>query len=1182
LPLYSNTVTLNRGQGDLDAAGHSRNLAPTVFAGGYLGLILGTSGLQSLWLLNDPSGNALDSKGGIAGTVNAAITRSVTGIIPGETLTAMSFTGNAGVNVTFGDNYDFPNRAAFSSEVWFKLNAGLTGTRTLFSKRLAGTGGWEIQATNGPAITGVRGDAASFDFCSDPASLGAQVPALGDTYHVLFTYDGTTMILYVNGVAGTSAASTRNLPDHATALTLGTDLAGNNGVNTIIQAAAIYNVALTAQQAQDHFAGVSSASNFRVTALADNPDGYYRLGEAAGATVAATAVGTITGTYPPTPNKPTLGAPSALANDPNTAATFDGDQLGVVGDYVDLGDNFRRTGTSVFGVEAIVNPTDNTGTRMIASAIPATVAGLPLTITGTPTQGASVVTINDTGFDRVQVPTAQTDLDETQGWWAGKVVMGWASAGALPNNAPGFGAWADAAFTNRIVAYFGSGASTFALLRDSGGVAQQASVTGSWTLAETILIVAHWTATTLNVSLKGAAFTTAASTSIPTLAATNFDIGSLSTVGTLRTIMGDVVWFAAGTGVLTNTDLTTMNALGGDIVFGTLPGAANMKMRWTCADFNYERAGVGVGAGGWRFGAGAQFFASREDIGGARDTVTAPALPMNVETVVAAGYDGTNLKLYRNGVEVGTVASSRSIPTQVVAAKIGNTPDLLTTWKGKIDEVSLYDSAPSSTRWLAHATAANAPADPTTIAFTAPAAAASVSGMTVVTGTNAANAVLVEVKVDSDPYRVAVIRANGQSWSSNWDMQTLTPGTHTFTARSTTALGAQATATRDLVVSANGTIPGLLLDRFNNWSTATNTNKYAVVNGSINTMDQMNTGIAAGKVGLYRDMKSVQTGWIQSIDITEARNNGWLCHTKSSGGTAEYINNASDFNSRLIRMDLPAVWARWVSQTLSYYTARPWLNAILIDNSHPAAIYHPNPQQGINDPDFYPFELPDYTTWRAAFAAMYKYCCQALLDAGIFVQLNITQNMYNLPGGPPFPGSSWSQTYADADWWREISKYCHVANWERQMAANGLMQVWSGPYPGEWDAARAWQPFVNSLGIDFMTGGAFAKQGGSATADIQGVIYGRASLLLDWNGRGGYIKQADLENTGDPWPSNPSWHDDVGQPLAPAENVAPHVYGRQFTLRKVLVNSNSYGSANQAFTWLGTSYNMPSPSALIV
>jgi hypothetical protein len=47
---------------------------------------------------------------------------------------------------------------------------------------------------------------------------------------------------------------------------------------------------------------------------------YWRLGETSG-TVAADTTGTFTGTYV---NKPTLGSPGAIANDPNTAVTFNG------------------------------------------------------------------------------------------------------------------------------------------------------------------------------------------------------------------------------------------------------------------------------------------------------------------------------------------------------------------------------------------------------------------------------------------------------------------------------------------------------------------------------------------------------------------------------------------------------------------------------------------------------------------------------------------------------------------------------------------------------------------------------------------------------------------------------------------------------------------------------------------
>ena len=97
-------------------------------------------------------------------------------------------------------------------------------------------------------------------------------------------------------------------------------------------------------------AGATGAATVTVTVTAnrppianDDPAGYYdtvatdasllsywRLGEAAGATVASDEGGLVNGAYPAGANKPTLGVGGAIAGDSDTAASFDGNDYVVV------------------------------------------------------------------------------------------------------------------------------------------------------------------------------------------------------------------------------------------------------------------------------------------------------------------------------------------------------------------------------------------------------------------------------------------------------------------------------------------------------------------------------------------------------------------------------------------------------------------------------------------------------------------------------------------------------------------------------------------------------------------------------------------------------------------------------------------------------------------------------------
>jgi hypothetical protein len=107
-------------------------------------------------------------------------------------------------------------------------------------------------------------------------------------------------------------------------------------------------------------AGEDAALTYPQVVLADAPLSYWRFGESTG-TVAVDETGADNGAYGAT--GVTLGAPGAIANDPNTAATFDG-----MSGYVDMGAGFAFGGTSPMSYEAWVkpNPADSSARRFMS------------------------------------------------------------------------------------------------------------------------------------------------------------------------------------------------------------------------------------------------------------------------------------------------------------------------------------------------------------------------------------------------------------------------------------------------------------------------------------------------------------------------------------------------------------------------------------------------------------------------------------------------------------------------------------------------------------------------------------------------------------------------------------------------------------------------------------------------
>lgn len=193
---------------------------------------------------------------------------------------------------------------------------------------------------------------------------------------------------------------------------------------------------------------------------------------------------------------------------------------------------------------------------------------------------------------RVQGPVSNY-IDETRGW----VALRWrvpfsSNASNYPSASPRVFSWGDDA-NNRIGVYVNSAAGNgvLSLQRISGGTTASVNTSPiTWAAGDYITILAAWTATTIKLSVNGSAFVSAASTAIPVLAATLFNIGSYFD-GT-QLFNGDAMWTIVGRGTLTDADATTANGWGNtDPHWYGLPPVADARISWSADTANTLAAG---------------------------------------------------------------------------------------------------------------------------------------------------------------------------------------------------------------------------------------------------------------------------------------------------------------------------------------------------------------------------------------------------------------------------------------------------------------------------------------------------------------------------------------------------------------------------------------------------------------
>jgi hypothetical protein len=216
----------------------------------YSSLILKESALVGYWQLDETSGTAAaDSKGSATGTYLGTYTLNQASFAPAGRCVSFGGGNVGGFSVTA-----VLQPANVTVECWVKPSSVTDVRSFVCSNYYPGSGniGYEL----GWNVTGGSANALGFGSLS-AAWHNAQMSGSGVTLnawnHVVGTYDGTALLLYLNGVQQASASWAGPLAYQSQPFAIGRQHSGNNLANCLMDEVAIYNAALSAAAINNHY-----------------------------------------------------------------------------------------------------------------------------------------------------------------------------------------------------------------------------------------------------------------------------------------------------------------------------------------------------------------------------------------------------------------------------------------------------------------------------------------------------------------------------------------------------------------------------------------------------------------------------------------------------------------------------------------------------------------------------------------------------------------------------------------------------------------------------------------------------------------------------------------------------------------------------------------------------------------
>jgi hypothetical protein len=198
------------------------------------------------WRMGDAGSAVRDETGNHDGATTGSCTRGAPGALTGDSDHALEFDG-INCQVTIGNFFAFPANAPYTVEAWASPHA-IGNTMHIFTKQTRSGGG----PVDGYALLVTASGSRWERTVATDNVTPLDIPIAAAMYsHLVGVYDGSALVMYVDGIAGTPKPNPVPMTSFSAAVFIGATSEGKF-FDGLIDEVAVYDKVLAADRIQLH------------------------------------------------------------------------------------------------------------------------------------------------------------------------------------------------------------------------------------------------------------------------------------------------------------------------------------------------------------------------------------------------------------------------------------------------------------------------------------------------------------------------------------------------------------------------------------------------------------------------------------------------------------------------------------------------------------------------------------------------------------------------------------------------------------------------------------------------------------------------------------------------------------------------------------------------------------------